>query len=990
MNFLDLRTILFSYAISNAICAMVMSSTWLQNRRHSPGMGFWLADFILQFMAVLLIVLRGSVPDFFSIVAANLLVWGGTLLLYIGLEQYVDKRSSQLHNYLLLGVFFCVHVYFTYAQPSLRARNLNTTLGLIVLCSQCAWLLLRRVDAELRSVTKFAGFTFIAYGLVSAVRFFADWMVPGGNDLFKSGLYDTLVILTYQMLFIALTFALLLMSHRRLFAELEQDVSQRQRAELAFQKSQEKFTAVFGNILDAMVITRIDTGMILEVNEGFFQIAHYSREEIIGKTTIDLNLWATLVDRDKFVEELQKRGRVQNYETHFRRKSGELFPALISGEVIQLSEGRCVLNVIRDVTERMQSEREIERLASFPRLNPNPVLEVDSTGKIIFANEAARRALLELEVDDVRAFLPADIHSLLFNRMADVAAACQREVNIAGRIFIETIDFVPAFKTLRIYAADITTRKQLEEKSKYQAMLLANVNDAIVATDDQDRLTAWNTAAELLYGWQAEEVLGRNELEIMQTEWPGVDVEEMDLAIAEKGGWRGEVTQVQKNGMRVPVELSSLVIKDEGGKVTGHVSVNRVITERKKAEELIRASEVRYRRLFESAKDGILILDAETGMIVDVNPFLINLLGHTREIFLGKRIWELGFFKDVIANRENFLELQQTDYLRYEDLPLETAFGKTVEVEFVSNVYLVNHQRVIQCNIRDISERKLAEGKLLAAHAELKRLLIEADQSQRVLLSVIEDQKAAEDEIRNLNADLEERVRTRTAQLVVANTELESFAYSVSHDLRAPLRGIDGWSLAVMEDYYDMLDSQGKQYLEFIRADTQRMGRLIDDLLNLSRVTRAEINKEKVDLTAIARSILGRLQQAEPSRVVKIVLQPGLAGQGDPALMEIMLTNLLSNAWKFTSKSANALIEFGQIEKDGHPVFFLRDNGVGFDMAYARKLFGVFQRMHKESDFPGTGVGLATVQRIIHRHGGRIWVESQVNQGATFYFTLEE
>jgi len=253
----------------------------------------------------------------------------------------------------------------------------------------------------------------------------------------------------------------------------------------------------------------------------------------------------------------------------------------------------------------------------------------------------------------------------------------------------------------------------------------------------------------------------------------------------------------------------------------------------------------------------------------------------------------------------------------------------------------------------------------------------------------ITEEKRAQSEIRNLNEELERRVEERTAQLEASNKELEAFAYSVSHDLRAPLRGIDGWSLALLEDYGVSLDSTAQQYLQRVRSETQRMGRLIDDLLNLSRLTRVAMQRESVDLSSLARIIASRLQEAEPGRRMEFLVQDGLWSSGDNRLLEVVLSNLLNNAVKFTRPCEQARIEFGRTNGDREPAFYVRDNGVGFDMAHADVLFAAFQRLHRASEFPGTGIGLATAQRVVRRHGGRIWAEAKPGAGATFYFTIE-
>lgn len=256
------------------------------------------------------------------------------------------------------------------------------------------------------------------------------------------------------------------------------------------------------------------------------------------------------------------------------------------------------------------------------------------------------------------------------------------------------------------------------------------------------------------------------------------------------------------------------------------------------------------------------------------------------------------------------------------------------------------------------------------------------------ILSAAIQRQQADQALRQLNAELEQRVRQRTADLETAYQELEAFTYSVSHDLRTPLRGIDGYSKLMLEDYGSRLDEDGRLYLENIRRATLQMGHLIEDLLKLSRVTRTEMRQEIVDLSGMASALAEEFQRYEPSRQVDFQIMPGMKVNGDSNLMRLALENLISNAWKFTSKGNHARIEIGQLSEAPEQVFYVRDNGVGFDMKYYDKLFRPFQRLHNATEFEGTGVGLATVQRIIQRHSGRIWAEAAVGQGACFYFSL--
>ena len=367
-------------------------------------------------------------------------------------------------------------------------------------------------------------------------------------------------------------------------------------------------------------------------------------------------------------------------------------------------------------------------------------------------------------------------------------------------------------------------------------------------------------------------------------------------------------------------------------------------------------SETRYRRLFETAQDGILILDADTGRIEDVNPFLMEMLGFSKAEFVGKRLWEIGAIRDKAASQSAFKELQSKGYVRYEDLPLQTRDARPVEVEFVSNVYTVDQRRVAQCNIRDITARANADA-----------------------------------EIRRLHAEVEKRVQDRTAQLESINEELETFNYAVSHDLRAPLRHILGFAALLKEVQTDGDRADSLYLIEKIRAAAQHMNSLIEALLDLARFSVKALSRQAVDVSALVHEVAEGLRETAPSRQVDLVIAQGVRAHADDPLLRIVLENLLGNAWKFTSGRVLAHIEFGTAgQPDGSLAYFVRDDGVGFDMAQSRKLFTPFQRLHGDGEFPGLGIGLATVQRIIHRHGGRVWPETALDKGATFYFTLAE
>lgn len=469
-------------------------------------------------------------------------------------------------------------------------------------------------------------------------------------------------------------------------------------------------------------------------------------------------------------------------------------------------------------------------------------------------------------------------------------------------------------------------------------------------------------------------------------------------------------------------------------------------------------SGISYRRLFETAQDGILILDAETGQVVDANPFMKALLGYSQEEFLGRKLWDIGPFKGEAASKVAFAELQLKDRLCYEGLPLETKDGRRVEVEFISSAYLEGAKRLIQCNIRDTTERRQAEKTAMRLAAivessedaiigknldgtvqswnggaqkifgysaaemiggpmtplipvgrldEEKQILEkirrgesvqhfdtvrQAKNGQQIDVSVtispIKDSTGTIVGASKVARDITESKRVEK-RIIELNAELEAFSYSVSHDLRAPLRHVIGFVELLQREAGSSLSEKSLRHLTTISQSAKRMGSLIDDLLSFSQIGRSGMKKGAVNLDELVRDTLSDFEGDLQGRNVVWKIHPLPVTQCDRALLRMVLVNLISNALKFTAHCPETRIEIGTIPNgDNETVIFIRDNGVGFDPRYVGKLFGVFQRLHSVGEFEGTGIGLATVQRIIHRHGGRAWAEGVVNGGATFNFSL--
>lgn len=508
-------------------------------------------------------------------------------------------------------------------------------------------------------------------------------------------------------------------------------------------------------------------------------------------------------------------------------------------------------------------------------------------------------------------------------------------------------------RMLGIYT-DITERKQAELAQARLAAIIESSADAIISKTLQGKVVSWNAGAEAIFGYTAAEMIGQSITLLIPPDHlseEDVILQKLSQGIPIK---HYETLRRHKQGQLIPISLTVSPIKDAAGNIVGASKIARDISERKQAEaERLKAEQLLGElHLLESILDIIFAGYWDWNLQTNQEYFssgFKRMLGYAdQDLPNAPETWQHLIFAEDLPGLLDCLEhhvQSHGDQPFYNEVRYHHQDGSTVWVICSGQVIQWDAAgapvRMIGCHI-NISARKQSELKLLQT----------------------------------------------TAQLQASNQELEAFAYSVSHDLRAPLRAIDGFSIALLEDYGDQFNEEGKGYFARIRSNIKQMGLLIDDLLRLSRVSRSEMKFEKVNLSELTQNAIHEWRTLEPERQVEVIVAPEIVVFADPTLMRITINNLIDNAWKFTSHHPTARIEFGTITINEHKTYFVRDDGAGFDMAYANLLFGVFQRLHNTHEFPGTGIGLATVQRIIHRHGGLTWAESVVEQGTTIYFTL--
>ncbi len=620
------------------------------------------------------------------------------------------------------------------------------------------------------------------------------------------------------------------------------DITERNTSIELIRQSESKFSELFNHSPIVHALTTLKDGIYLEVNNSFLQTLGYTREEVLGRNSRELNIWASSEERTAVINTLNTIGYVTNLEINFRRKNGEVFPALYSVSTVVVNNEPCLLSIMSDISNFKNIQAALrqseERNRALVETMPDLIFLFDKNGVYLDYHAPSTEALyVSPEIflgKNIRDVLPAEIVEGLLPKFKQTLETKEIQVHEYGLQSGGQFNFYEA--RLMSYGADkvlsiirnTTKQKTAEEELRYRSKLLSSVNDAVVAMNERLVVTYWNKAAEELYGWKADEVKGKPFYKFIRTNFAGKSRKKAVKDFFSRGYWRGEFVQTTRRKEKINVLTSASLIQSDDGKISGFI----------------------------------------------------------------------------------------------------TAF-------------------------KDISELR-----------------------------------AAEEHIHKLNMELEHRVEQRTAELTAANKELEAFSYSVSHDLRAPLRAIDGFSSMLAQQYSTLFDDEGKRLLTTIRTSIEKMDMLIDGLLTLSRIGRSELKFSRIHAKSFIEAIYKEVSTPEERKRISFVIHDIPDAAVDPILFRQTWTNLISNAIKYTQYRERPEITVSGRAEGEHVVYFIRDNGAGFNQDNVNKLFGIFQRLHPAKHFHGVGIGLSIVKRIVQRHGGTIWAEGVENEGATFYISL--
>lgn len=752
-----------------------------------------------------------------------------------------------------------------------------------------------------------------------------------------------------------------------------QDVTAQKQAEAALRESEERYHTLFAHAPDAIFLEN-EEDEILDANPAACVLLGYSREELLAMKVSDLQAPELRGQLGNVIRnELSRHGSVP-FEGVNLRRDGNRVAVEISNS--RMGDSGLSLSIVRDITERKKAEAQLlaseQLFRALVENSPDFIARYDREFRRIYVNPAIQK-LFEVPAENVLGTTPVE-HSPVYapqvyvdhlRQVLETATENSMEMpyrTVQGKMRWGHMRFAPEFgpdgsvDSVLAIGRDIHEIKENEQRFR---MLAENFPDFVIRFDHDGRYTYVNPAFEKAFGLPAESILGKTLQELpprsktKQTDMPLALIRQVfdeGIATESETYWDTEMGERIFENRYVPE-------KDAAGNVVNVLCIARDVTEQNQAEEALWKSSQMLKLVLDNMPAFTFWKDHASIYLGCNYLFAANAGLNSPEEIVGLTDLELPWkFTEAESYRADDRSVMETGIskLNYEETQL-TANGTVMTVR-TSKVPLRDHQGIVigvLGTFEDITERKQAEA-----------------------------------EINKLHQDLEQRVKDRTAQLEAANHELEAFAYSVSHDLRAPLRHIDGFIELLQNKAKPLLDEKGRHYMTMIADSARQMGKLIDDLLSFSRMGRNDMITGQVDLAGVVDEVIHELSTEVEGRNVEWNIARLPQVRGDRSMLKIVVTNLISNALKFTRPRECPQIEIGSIQNPDEAVIFIRDNGVGFDMEYADKLFGVFQRLHRQEDFEGTGIGLANVRRIISRHGGRTWAEGEVDHGATFYFSL--
>lgn len=773
------------------------------------------------------------------------------------------------------------------------------------------------------------------------------------------------------------------------------DITDSKMAETRLRENEAMFRTIFELAPYGIIIQR-QGGVVTAANQAFVKDSGYSLDQVLGHSLFDLDkikLFRDPVVIDSIRRELYQTGRVSNYQATVYHADGHPFDLLLSSQRFELEGELCVMTIGVDITRLKQAEADVRAL--------NAELQQQAT------------------------------HLSILNEVSHDIAALQDLRTILRETFRKLTPILPMDVFLVILynpqTEEVTYPLMYDNGQfwEYEPSTLTRPGMMSRVIDSGETLMLNRTEAEIA------EIRARNNRETRVGDVDRVSASILMSPLSVGGGVIG-VISVQSYSLNAYTEKHRSLLDDLAYQIAVAVNNARLYDTARKELAEKRMAEEEIRVLNADLREKAAQLTTINNIAHEISA--LTDLGSTLRRTLAKLKLALPldvFFVALVnpANEAVTFPIMYDDG-QYYDQPTGSLSraGLTAQVVRTAQPVILNRteaemesrQNVSQGTITRLGNTNRLSASILMAplilggevigvisvqsytlnayntkHVDLlvgvaSQVVVAVDNANLYdsLRKELTVRQQAEQDLFQLNAELEHRVAQRTAQLESTNRELEAFSYSVSHDLRSPLRSIDGFSQALLEDYEMTLDAVARGYLMRVRFAAQRMGTMIDALLTLSRITRAHLNLQSVNLSAIVREIVDALREEQPTRSVEVQIAPDVQGMCDPRLMQVALQNLIQNAWKYTSKQESARIEFGCRKIDHETVYHVTDNGVGFDMNYVDKLFTAFQRLHTEQEFQGTGIGLATVQRVIHRHGGRIWAEGSVAQGAAFYFTL--